>query len=225
MLILLHGDDTVSSRKALEEIKLAHKESEISTLDAKKTNLSDLKQALESSSIWAPSRLVVLENFFSSRPSKEELSYLSSGNFASDLVLWEGKQTSPGLIKKFGPRIQIKLFKPPAIVFQFLDNFSPKSEKGNLLNLKKTLSSSPQSLVFYILVKRIRDLLLVKDQKKPSGIQVWQLRKLQNQAKQFSFDSLQKIYQQLLLIDIAQKTGEKRFDLAGELEMLILDLN
>ena len=223
MLTLLHGDDIVSSRRALGEMKLAHKESEILTLDGKKASLSDLKQALESSSILSSSRLVILENFFSSQPSKEKLFYLSSGEFSSDLVFWEGKKTSPGLIKKLGPRIQVRLFKTPAVVFQFLDNFLPKNRKASLIDLKKTLKSSPQSLVFYLLVGHIRNLLLVKDGEVPPKMQVWKLRKLQSQAKQFSLDSLQKIYRRLLLIDIAQKTGEERFDLAGELQMLILD--
>jgi len=129
------------------------------------------------------------------------------------------------LIKKLGPRIQVRLFKTPAVVFQFLDNFLPKNRKASLINLKKTLKSSPQSLVFYLLVGHIRNLLLVKDGEVPPKMQVWKLRKLQSQAKQFSLDSLQKIYRRLLLIDIAQKTGEERFDLAGELQMLILDFD
>lgn len=223
MITLLHGDDAVSSRKALEEIKLSHKGSEILVLDGKRAALVDLTQALESLSILSSSRLVVLENFLSFRPAKEKLAYLSSGGFSSDLVLWEGKKIPPASIKKFGSGIKVRLFKTPAVVFQFLDSFSPKNEKGGLLFLQKTLKSSPSSLVFFLLVKRIRNLLIVKDGGKLSGVQVWQLRKLQNQAKLFSLGALQEIYKKLLFIDIAQKTGEKRFDLAGEMEMLVLD--
>lgn len=222
MLTLLHGDDIVSSRKALEEIRLSRKDSEILILDGKKAALVDLTQALESLSMLFSSRLVILENFLSSRPAKEKLAYLFSGGFSSDLVLWEGKKIPPASIKKFGSEIKVRLFKTPAVVFQFLDNFSPKNKKGGLLFLQRTLKSSPPSLVFFLLVKRVRNLLIVKDGGKLAGMQVWRLRKLQNQTKLFSLGALREIYKKLLLIDVAQKTGEERFGLAGEVEMLVL---
>lgn len=225
MLTLLHGDDIVSSRKVLEEIKLGHTEGEALVLDGRRVSLSDLKQALESLPMLGSSRLVILEHFFSSRPSKEMFSYLASGEFSSDLIIWEGKQISKEAIKKFRSRIKVRLFKTPAIVFQFLDQISPKNKKGSLLTLQKTLKSSPQGLVFYLLVQHIRKLLLIKSGQVPQGIQAWKLRKFQSQAKLFTLNSLRKLYQKLLLVDIAQKRGEERFDLAGELEMLVLGID
>lgn len=225
MITLLHGDDVISSRKALEALKSSRKESEVLSLDGLKVNLTDLKQALESSSLFSSSRLVVLERFLSSRPDKEKLAYLASGQFGADLILWERKKISPGTIKKLGPQAKVQLFKTPALVFRFLDGFGSPDQKNSLLLLKKVLASAPSGLVFYLLVKRIRDLLLIKDQKKPSRAQTWQLKKLQTQAQFFRPDSLEKAYRRLLEIDRAEKRGEARFDLEGELEMLILDID
>lgn len=225
MITLLHGDDIVSSRKALEALKLSRQQSEVLFLEGPKVSLTDLKQALESSSLLSSSRLVVLEEFLSSRPDKEKLAYLGSGQFGADLIFWERKKISPGMIKKLGPQTKVQLFKTPALVFRFLDNFGSPNQKGSLLLLEKVLASAPLSLVFYLLVKRIRDLLLVKDQKNPSQVQIWQLKKLQTQARFFRSGSLEKIYGRLLEIDRAEKRGESRFDLKGELEMLILDID
>lgn len=225
MITLLHGDDLVSSRQTLEALKSTRKESEVLSLDGAKVSLTDLKQALESPSLVSASRLVILEGFLSSRPSQEKLAYLASDQLRADLVLWEKKKISPGVIKKLGSQAKARLFKTPALVFQFLDGFGSFHPKGSLLFLKKALSFSPPGMVFYLLVKRIRDLLLVKDQKKPAGIQTWQWKKLQKQAQVFNSGSLKEIYRQLLIIDRAQKTGQDRFNLEGELEMLILNID
>lgn len=225
MITLLHGDDIVSSRKALEALKLSRQQSEVLFLEGPKVSLTDLKQALESSSLLAFSRLVILERFLSSRPNKEKLVYLASGQFGADLIFWERKKIPPGTIKKLGPQAKVQLFKTPALVFRFLDGFGSPNRQNSLLLLKKAAFSSPSSLVFYLLVKRIRDLLLVKGGGEPSRIQAWQLKKLQTQARFFHPGSLERVYRRLLEIDRAEKTGEKRFNLEGELEMLILDID
>lgn len=224
MITILHGGDIVSSRKVLEAIRASHDKQDTIILDAKKTDFSSLKLALETPAFFSHSRLVILENFFGTNPKKESLDYLSSGEPLADLVVWENKEISQRLPAKLSRSAQIRLFKTPAVVFKFLDSLYPKNARDGLLLLHKTLEKSSASLVFYLLVRHVRELILVKSGQR-KGLAFWKLRKLLAQVEYFSFESLRKLYRKLLLIDLQQKTGQSRFDLIGELEMIVLEID
>lgn len=221
MRLLLHGENIVESRKELNRIKSCCAKGEIIFLDGERVTFSGLRQALETTSFFAPFRLIILEHFFSFPCSDKKLAYLARGEFSSHLVLWEAKEVSSHWLKKLGKTFQIRLFRPPPAVFRFLDNFSPKKKESTLLALERALSLSSPSLIFYLFARRIRHLLLLKLGQVPSGLSDWQLRKIKKQSHLFSLPFLKKIYKDLLLIDFTQKRGEGRFDLGGELQLLL----
>ena len=77
MLTIIHGEDIVQSRLELEKIKKQNLEKEIILLNGKKIDLTQLKEALESFSMFEHSRLVILENLFAAR-SKIELEKITN---------------------------------------------------------------------------------------------------------------------------------------------------
>ena len=64
---LLHGENLAESRRELAlEIQKARQEGlEVIVIEAKKSDLTNIRSALESNSLFGKEKLIVLENFFS----------------------------------------------------------------------------------------------------------------------------------------------------------------
>jgi hypothetical protein len=116
-------------------------------------------------------------------------------------------------------------FKIPGNIFKFLDSVRPKNTKTMILLLHDSIVNEDTEMIFYMLVRQFRFLLLAKEDsnnlvKMPS----WQSQRFLKQAESFSFSDLKKIYNKLLEIDIGQKTGKAIVPLVTELDLLIANL-
>jgi len=230
MITILHGEDIVKSRRQLEVIKNQHRDFEIISLDGKKLDLTGLKQALESASMFKNGRLVVIENFLASKNKNQEeiIKYLADEPPGAELVLWEGVSfEGRRLLKLKGARVLE--FKPEPVFFRFLDSIRPNNTKEMLTLLLQSKRVEQPEIIFYMLIRQFRLLLLIKDGVF-SGIEEidrlapWQKQKLERQARYFSLEQLVDIYHQLFKIDCQQKTGENTFDLAKTLEFFVAKL-
>jgi DNA polymerase III, delta subunit. len=72
MIKLLHGDNQLESRNELNRLISGAESKELIRLDGEKTSLNEIVQALESSSLFGMEKLVIIENLFSRRQSKEK---------------------------------------------------------------------------------------------------------------------------------------------------------
>jgi DNA polymerase III delta subunit len=231
MITILHGENVLASRNILESVKNQHNGSEIITLDGRKINLTEVKQALEASSMFTVGRLVIIENLLSGRKNKNQeeiLTYLGKNPPRVELILWEGEEVSKSLLSKVPPA-KITLFRPEPVLFKFLESIRPESTEEMLTLLARCIRVKPPEIIFYMLVRQFRLLLLVKD-RITSGVEEldrladWQKERLARQAKYFSPKQLLDIYHQLLEIDSQQKTGQNAFDLTKTLELFLTNL-
>ncbi|MBN1262986.1 MAG: hypothetical protein JW991_01375 [Candidatus Pacebacteria bacterium] len=230
-MLILHGDNLAASREALvlEKERAGVEGREIVDLSARHLELETLKQSLESPSFFKSERLVVIESLFSlpgSARKERLLKYLKKEEIKVKLIFWESKQLDGRSLRPFASQAQIRLFKLPALIFKFLDSLNPKNSKTALLLLNNTLKNQPPELVFYLLCRRIRDLIVVKDlgKKGLAGLAPWQQARLLTQAGFFSLEKLIEIYAVCLKIDWEQKTGRSWHSLEGELDLLVLSL-
>jgi DNA polymerase III delta subunit len=258
-MLILHGTNIVASRKVLVDQKkqARQKDMEIIELSGPDLDLVDLKQALESASLFGQDRLVVIENFFSRPKSKlkeEILAYLktqstipglaeakpragsnqlspasprqSRGRAAVNLILWEGKQIDGRVLRGFTDGTKIQAFKLPAVIFKFLDSIQPGSPKLTLNLLHQTLKTQVPEVVFYMLARRTKDLLIAKDLGKKGLVKLapWQQGRLLHQTSKFSLGGLLVLHQALLRIDWEQKTGQASLPLASTLDLLVASL-
>ena len=99
-MILFHGDNLVESRNALtatiEETK-KRGVTDIVRLNGEKVELVDLKQALESHSLFSTERLIVIENLLARKRSKakDELTdFLKTADTTKNVLLWERNMKS-----------------------------------------------------------------------------------------------------------------------------------
>ncbi|MDP1722994.1 MAG: hypothetical protein Q8L37_07375 [Candidatus Gottesmanbacteria bacterium] len=231
MLILLHGDHIVASRAALtERIDEAKKQGkEIRQLDGNAVDAPSLTQALESSSLFGGIVLVVIEGLLTKLGKKEKQAVqltdiIKRSGESGDIILWEGKEIGKILTGLLGTKTSIQLFKTPVVIFKFLDGVAPGRAPGLLSLFGEALAVDAPELIFTLLVRRVRQLIQLRDNVTPDGLQGWQAGRLTSQAKSFTMDKLLSMEKNLLDIDVSIKTGTSPFPLAQQLELFIVDL-
>ena len=226
MITLIHGDDIETSRNELTRLKDQAKTKEIRVLDGRSIDESSLTQALQSSSMFGEDTAIFIENLFGKLGRKIKLIETLAKilmNSTADVVIWENKEVSPSVVKSI-PKANVKLYKLPSIIFQFLDGISPRSASRLLPLYESLVETEAQEIVFSMLVRRIRQLIQVSNGVTPEGMQGWQVSRLTRQAKSFTIDKLLSMYKKLLDIESSIKTGSSPFTLRQLTEKYLLDL-
>ena len=75
-----------------------------------------------------------------------------------------------------------------------------------------------------MIVRRVRQLILLRDTVIPEGLSGWQLTRLTRQAKLFTMDRLLTMYKKLLEMEFSIKNGSSPFTLRQLTEQFIIDL-
>jgi len=222
-MLILHGENIVVSRQKLTD-KLNQFQGEIIRLEGEKINLTQLKQALETQSLFGQEKLIVIENFFSRPASKEKenlLRYIKE-NKPPNLIVWERKTVDGRALTSF-KFAQIEKFVIPATIFKFLDSLSPQNKKNSLFLMHQCLKKDAPEMVFYMLSRQVRSLIIAADlgEKGLERMAPWQKGKFVRQAKNFNLQQLLDFYKKLSEIDWRQKTGQAAMPLASQLDLLI----
>jgi len=225
-MIILHGDNTVLSRQKLkEEIEVFRVKikGEVLKFEGNDLLLLNLQQALESASLFGDNHLVVVENLFSGRKNKEKekiLVYLKKTN-QENLIVWEGKKIDGRTLLSF--KAKVFKFDLPLVIFRFLDSLAPGNSNVSLDLFHQCLEQDPPELIFFLLAKQIRLLILAVDlgKKGLSKMEDWRVGKLIHQGQKFGLRPLIFLYKELLKIDWQQKTGQTPFDLVSQLDLFL----
>lgn len=231
MMTLLHGNNIVASRAKLIECidKARGQGKEIRQLDGKTLDSLGLTQAVESFSLFGGNVLVVIDGLLIKLGKKEKMAVqlidiLKRSESTIDIILWEEKEIGKTLTALLGSKCSVELFKTPVVIFQFLDSITPGRTPELLGLLHQSLDLDAAELIFALLVRRVRQLIQLRDNVVPEGLQGWQAGRLTSQAKFFTMDRLLIMEKRLLEIDISIKTGTSPFLLAQQLELFFIDL-
>lgn len=225
-MIILHGENTVLSRQRLQEemetFKL-EKKGEVLSFEGNNLSLTDLQQALESPSLLETNRLIIIENLFSGRTNKEKeriIVHLKKIN-PKNLIIWEGKKIDGRVLASWST--SVLRFDLPVVIFRFLDSLAPGNATQAINLFHQSLEQDPPELIFHLLSRQIRLLILAVDlgEKGLSQMRDWQKGKLIRQAKKFGLAKLIKIYKELLQIDWQQKTSQTPFNLVSQLDLFL----
>lgn len=227
MTILIHGDDTNSSYKHLQQLKEDY-DGEKVTLVAKELTTVTLAESLQSTSLFETKKLLVVENpkgnkkLFDSLDVSEEF----------DLIIYEtSKLTSAetASLQKKLPKLKIEEFKLSPTVFKFVDSLKPGNAKVIFPLWQTYIASEEPEIAFAMIVRQFRLLILAKDGFKffpddLKNLSPWQRTNLENQTKNFTKDELLASYKKLQKIDYQTKTGQTPLDLAASLELFLVSL-
>lgn len=227
-MLILHGENIANSRLVLGQKIAAYrtKGHEIVKFSGAEINLTAIKQAFESLSMFSSDRLVVVENFLSSPKNLDRdqiLDFIKKGLF-TNLLLWEGKKIDGRMLASL--KAQILSFDLNPLIFRFLDALAPDNPKNSLYWLHQCLTQDSPELIFYLLGRQIKTLILAADlgSKGLTGLPEWKKGKLVSQAQKFGLEKLLKLYRELLEIDYRQKTGQAPFNLTSRLDLFLATL-
>lgn len=232
MITILHGEDTVKSRQALDSLKAQGAKREVLVLDGNKSTLTDLLQALESRSLFGQERLVILENFLSGRKKSKEqeniTAYLKDREQEIDLIFWEEKELNR-LICRLFPKAQVKVFKLDPSLFRFLDSLKPGNQKVMIESFRQAQTQEEVNLIFYMLIRQFRLFLFLKSGGEKGIDEIdrmapWQKTKIARQTQLFTDEKLISVYHQLLEIDDQEKSGLASSSLTQTLELFLANL-
>lgn len=208
---IFHGDNHPASRQALNQAIKTEQGREVIKLDGSKINDTDLHQALESQSLFGQEKLVVIDKF----PTKL-IDILAGYQGKTPVFIWHDKALTPAQLKKLG-NFKPQLFKIPATVFTFLDQLT-------IASFHQAVKTNTPEQIFYLLHRRVSQLIQAKDSPQQLKLADWQVKKLTHQTHRFSLNQLLKLHSQLLDIDIAIKTGRNFLPLDRTLELWLLNL-
>ncbi len=228
MLILIHGDDIVTSRNRLKEEKDKFPESEIVHFEGSKLQMSDLVNSLEASSLFAEKKLVIVENFLygGMNKSKQQIfEYLFKNDFPHDLIFWEGKKIEKATIKKYFSKAKEISCLLPSLLFKFLDLLGIERPDSLLTMFHNLLQQTEAELVYVMILRQWRNLIVVKDD--PAllpGFAPWQIGKLKSQSRGLSLEQYIVSYRKLLAIDYQIKSGRTPYRLEQLLDIFLVNL-
>lgn len=226
MLTIIHGDNQFKSRQGLDYLKKKYPGEDLIMKDGTTLSLTDLIQTVEGGQLFGDRKIIIIENLLSrkSKTDKKIIEYLQNILPETNCVLWENKQMGKTILANF-PSAKIILYKIDKQIFNFLDNLKSSNREKLLLLFHSALQYDGPELIFFMMVRQFRHLLLVKSKSNfLDSMSPWQQQKAEIQAKNFNMIQLKKIYRDLLDIDYSIKSGQSALDLTGRLDMFLLSL-
>jgi DNA polymerase III delta subunit len=230
MFSLIHGDNTIKSRARLAAYRDRAKQTKIKDLvikDGSKITPTELIEALETTSLFAGKRLVVLENLFkhsSKSLLKKILEYLKTLPIpdATHLVVWENRLLTATELKKLPAHVKIEAFTTSPAVFAFTQAVVPGGAPKFIPLFYQAVDHDSAEFVFYMLVRQVRQLF--EAQSSTSKIASWQKQKLLKQARAFTSSGLVAFHDALTDLDWRQKQGRLVGTFKAELENILLTM-
>lgn len=231
MITLFHGDNIQASRNALTQLKehAKTKEKEIRIVLGRNIDELVLTQALQSHSLFGNALFVVIENLFSkiskkSKSANEFIKILSNADTDTQVVCWEDKELTKSQLSGFPPKTAIQLFKLPVLIFSFLDGIYPSNRDTSLHIFNELIQKEAPELVFSMITKRMRQLILILNGTYSPEISDWQKGRLTTQAKHFTMEKLQAMYTKLPDIEYLIKSGTSPVNLKTHINLWLADL-
>lgn len=230
MVHLFHGDLQEASRRELDSVRQKFAGKEVVVLDGKILTLTDLIQATDSTSLFGSDRLVIVEKLFSKlKPKSSQLesiiNFIRQIPASCEIIFWEDKELSKTIVSLIPKGTDIALFRPDRNVFAFVDSITTKNISESLHLFDETLKNDSPELIFTMLVRQLRYMIMIKDiGKNIPELSPWQASKFARQADHFSFSELIKLYEKLLDIDIRVKTSSGPFDLTQEIKLFLMTI-
>lgn len=230
MITIIHGDDTEQSRIKLNE--LLEGKTRVIRIDFEKVTYEELVQTFESQDLFETDKTILIENLKNNSLFDKILDKLLSfkKNAIINVILWADDVLDVKFIGKLKD-VQTFTFQLPKLLFPLLDILAPKQGKKSIEILSKLRESMADELIFYMIVKRIRTLLLLKTGKptdfdETSRMQGWQLSKMSEQLNVWGEAELIMFYRKLFDLEKGMKTSTLPLTLGQHLDILLLsDLN
>jgi len=224
MLTIICGEDSTTSFNYYSSLKKNYLDKSYEILDVSSSDLENITSWLgQSQSLFSQKKIFFTQNINKRLSRKLNLKINKVvekliKDKSVEVVDWEEEIPSREL--KFPKATVVKEFKPAQNIFKLQDSLYQGNLKNFIYALNQLAETVDENIIFYMLVKHIRNLLTVKSGQSISRLQPWQLAKLSKQAKNWEEKKLLGFYQGLHRIDISTKTSSNPFSLKKSLDIL-----
>lgn len=224
MIIIIHGDDVTQSTRKLDSIS---KDWTV-RLDAKKALVDEIERGFQTDSLFDEKRTIMIEHVESAR--KEILESLIKNAETLDshntLIIYSTLSIHARILKRFSTA-QIFEFKLPKVYFNFLDGIIPGNGRNIHVLIEELSSTYTAEQLFYSVVKRIRQLLMMKTMHYQSFDEIakmnsWQITKIKKQAHSWEREELVQLYKQLYKLEKGMKTSTLPASLLSHLDIALI---
>lgn len=223
--IVLYGEDNLSLDKYLLEFKKQY--SKIEYLE--ELNFAQIQNQLLSLGFFPDNQLFIFKNVFVnqvrvgkvSQNLDKILNLVKAQQVNSSFVFIEESANKLKYYKQYFPKAVYKEFKITLYLFYFLDNFKPQNLTKCLSYYQKAKQKNAPELIFYLLKRRVKELLALSTNSLQGHYQSWQLAKLKGQLSHWSQAKLVKMYKAFYRMERGIKSGNSPMDTEKSLEILL----
>lgn len=229
MLILIHGDDVVASRKKLAEIIEQNRDSQLVRLNGKSLDEELFVTTALSSSLFSEKKLIIIESLLNDLRTKAKqmlVAKVTDPTIPHSIVVWEDKLIEKKTSAKYLPAAKEFAFPYPQELFRFLESVGRDSPIHLATAFHQLVRQEEPLMILSMLLRQWRFLIIAKDLglRGFPAYQQWQGQKYVSQAQHFSPDKLLAAYRQLLAIDYKIKSGETPMKTEQLIDMFLLTL-
>lgn len=221
MIIVFLGDDIETSRNEFLKLRLSYQKLGWEIFELNENNFTQIKKWLANSQfLFSEKKVFFGENLLKNLSLVKILEDYQKRK-DMEFIFWE-EFADKKKIKEKLPFVIIKEFKLSANIFNFLDAIFPGNLKKAVYFLNQVSQTTNENLILYLLQKRVRDLILVKENI-TNGVSFysWQLSRIKNQARLWEKEKLINFYQALFRIELFQKTGRNIYSIKKSLDILL----
>lgn len=221
MIHVILGDDLGESRNEFVRLKEEYKGKgyEISSLEG--GNILELDKWLyQTNTLFSSKKVFFGENLLLQKENRNLLKKYDSSKKEIDFILWE-EELEGRMAKFIFKYAKIHSFKLPYNIFKFLDSAYPSNLKEVINYLNQISNNIEENIILFMLERRIRDLILIKNNLKPEKkLAEWQIFKLKSQTKRWIGDQLVSFYDSLYRIEVGTKTSSGYYSIKKSLDIL-----
>lgn len=204
MIYIFHGDNQFDSRQALNKLLEEYSQYDQLKTDSKNVDLDRVNLFLQSSSLFAEKKVLIIENFFSTNKSiLDKLIKVIKNSNDIDLIIWQDKALNATQLKTF-PQSKVQLFALSNKLFGCLNAIRPKNLNGFIPLYKEVLKMGLYDLFLYLIKGNLR-------------------RQLTTYSK-FDQTKVKNSYLQLIELDYQNKSGQLSIPKEIALERIIMNL-
>lgn len=217
MIKIICGEDVVASRNYFQQLKNQYQSKKYTAVEVSPEKIIDLDGAVSN---LFDNKNIYFSNFVYNKISvnKNLIKKLEEIDKNKNLILYIFEEKSKYDLKHF-KNFTIIEFKLSDDVFKLLDNFIPNNKIIFSKLMDKIIDKKNESMFFYLLVKRLRELLIVKSGVEIKNKNLWYRKKIEKQSDRWSTEKLIQSYQGLLNIEKAQKTSSTPYSIKESLDI------
>ncbi len=218
-LLILHGDDILSSYKRLKNIVLLAKKKKMSIIKIGESP-QNLKETLTFRNLFGEKSLFIIDHINAVNTSFIRWLKKTYKKLDIDLIIYHQGILDQNFIQNFSIPKKIEQYKLPKLIWLFLESIYPGNSSFSLKILHQVSKTLSEEYIFSLLAKHLFDLYQVKVDSHNSNFPIWKKNKLSRQLSRFDMISFSNFVSSISELDIRYKTSQ--IDLLENLEFTIL---